>query len=244
MQVNTTEQPQQQQEKASLWEDFVDIFFSPGELFQRRANAGFGLAFLVLAVVSLVLYYAFPTVNKAVAEAQIAAALSKNPERAAAMQARGGDPAATWWLGGIFVPIAMFVFIAVMALVTWLAAKIASVALSFKQSMTLNVWTGYVTIPQTIAFSVLSLMKVNRGEAVDPIKDRAFGVLRFVDLDTTAAWMVGLLSRLDIFAVWQLVLTAIAVAAMTKTSKGNAYIVAGIVWLVGGLLMMIPAAFL
>jgi hypothetical protein len=239
-----TVQPPQEQQQASLWEDFVDIFFSPGELFRRRANAGYGVAFVVLAVVCIILYYAFPTVNKAVAEAQIAASLAKNPERAAAMQARGGDPAATWWLGGIFVPIGMFLFIVVMALVTWLSAKIASVALSFKQSMTLNTWTGYVIIPQTILFSVLSLMKVNRGEAIDPIKDRAFGVLRFVNIDTTAGWMVGLLSRLDIFAVWQLLLTAIAVAAMAKTSKGNAYIVAGIVWLVGALPLMIAAAFM
>ncbi|HSL69152.1 MAG TPA: hypothetical protein VK864_02875, partial [Longimicrobiales bacterium] len=84
-----TAAPEAQPQTASRWEDFVDVFVSPGELFRRRANAGFGLAFLVLCVVSLVLYYAFPDVNRAFAEAQIAAAAAKNPERAQAMGSAG-----------------------------------------------------------------------------------------------------------------------------------------------------------
>jgi hypothetical protein len=168
--TQTVEQPQPQAQQAALWEDFVDIFFSPGELFRRRSNAGFGVAFLVLAAVCVVLYYAFPTVSHAFAQSQIAAAMAKNPERAAAMQARGGDPAAGWKLFGIFVPFGMFVAIAMTALATWLAAKIASVPLRFKQSMMLNTWTAYVVIVQLVIVSVLALFKVNRGEALDGVE--------------------------------------------------------------------------
>ncbi|MEK7383235.1 MAG: hypothetical protein AAB262_08105, partial [Elusimicrobiota bacterium] len=39
-------------EKASLAEDFVDIFFSPSAVFARRANSGF---FLVLCILTLLL---------------------------------------------------------------------------------------------------------------------------------------------------------------------------------------------
>jgi hypothetical protein len=230
-------------QQASAWEDFVDIFLSPGELFRRRANAGFGMAFLVLAIVSIVLYYAFPSVSHAFAEAQITASLAKNPQRAAAVQARGGDPAAGWKFFGAFVPVGLFVAILVMAFLTWVASKIASVALSFKQAMMLNTWVAYIFMIQTLLISVLAMFKVNRGEALDAIKDRSVGVLRFMDTATTPGWLVGLLSRLDVFAIWQLVLTAVAVMAITKTSKGNAYIVAAIVWLVGALPIMLAAAF-
>ena len=242
MEAQTIEQ-QQEPQQAALWEDFVDIFFSPGELFRRRANAGFWLPFFVLSAICVVLYYAFPTVSRAFAEAQIAASLAKNPERAAAMQARGGDPAAGWKFFGAFVPIGMFVAILIMALATWLASKIASVPLRFKQAMTLNTWIAFIFVVQLIIVSVLALFKVNRGESLDAIKDRSTGILRFMDTASTPGWMVGLLSRLDLFAIWQLVLTAIAVAAITKTSKGNAWVVAAIVWLIGALPIMLATAF-
>ena len=241
METQTVEQPQAQQ--AALWEDFVDIFFSPGELFRRRANAGFGLAFLVLAAVCVILYYVFPTVSHAFAESQITAQLAKNPERAAALQARGGDPAAGWKFFGAFVPVGMLVAVLMTAFFTWLGAKVASVPLRFKQSMTLNTWAAYVVIPQLVIVSVLALLKVNRGEALDGVKDRSLGVLRLMDTANTPDWLVGLLSRLDVIAIWQLVLTAIAVAAITKTTKGNAYLVAVITWLLLAIPMMLAAAF-
>ena len=137
----------------------------------------------------------------------------------------------------------MFVAILMMAVFTWLAAKVASVALSFKQSLVINTWVAFLVAVQTLIVSLLALMKVNRGEALDGIKDRSLGVLRFMDTANTPGWMIGLLSRIDLIAIWMLIVTAVAVAAMTKTSKGNAYVVAGIVWLLGALPMMLAAAF-
>ena len=217
--------------------------FPRGELFRRRSNAGFGLAFLVLSALCVVLYYAFPTVSRAFTEAQIAASLAKNPERAAQMQASGGDPAAGWKFFGVLVPIGMFVVILIMAFSTWVAAKIASVALRFKQAMMLNTWIAYIFVVQLIIVSILGLFKVNRGESLDAVKDRSTGVLRLMDTANTPGWLIGLLSRLDVFAIWQLVLTAIAIVAITKTTKSNAYVIAGIVWLLGALPIMLAAAF-
>jgi hypothetical protein len=64
-----------------------------------------------------------------------------------------------------------------------------------------------------------------------------------MDTANTPDWLVGLLSRLDVVAIWQLVLTAIAVAAITKTTNRNAYLVAVIVWLFLAIPMMVQAAF-
>ena len=79
METQTAEPIKPQQ--ASAWEDFVDIFLSPGELFSRRVNSGFGMPFLFLAIATVVLYYAFPSVSHAFAESQITASLAKNPQR-------------------------------------------------------------------------------------------------------------------------------------------------------------------
>ena len=41
--------------KPSVWEDFVDIFIAPAEVFARREDGRFGIALLVLAVLITVL---------------------------------------------------------------------------------------------------------------------------------------------------------------------------------------------
>src|SRR6266516_3631882 len=41
-------------EKASLWEDFVDIFYTPSSVFARRSDGKFGMALLLLIVVGTV----------------------------------------------------------------------------------------------------------------------------------------------------------------------------------------------
>src|SRR5690606_10128116 len=40
------------QPTASLWEDFIDIFFAPAQVFARRPEGRFGIALLVLAITS------------------------------------------------------------------------------------------------------------------------------------------------------------------------------------------------
>src|SRR4051812_66684 len=42
--------------KASLWEDFVDIFYTPSSVFARRADGKFGLALRVLVAAATALF--------------------------------------------------------------------------------------------------------------------------------------------------------------------------------------------
>ena len=41
-----------QPEKASVWEDFIDIFYMPASVFARRASGPFWVPFLVVAILS------------------------------------------------------------------------------------------------------------------------------------------------------------------------------------------------
>jgi hypothetical protein len=43
--------------KASLWEDFVDIFYAPSSVFARRADGKFGMALLLLIVLGTILVF-------------------------------------------------------------------------------------------------------------------------------------------------------------------------------------------
>src|SRR3954469_5495723 len=69
--------------KASLWEDFVDIFYTPSSVFARRADGKFGLALLVLVAVATALILLTKNAMAPIFDAeyarQTAAAMAKNP---------------------------------------------------------------------------------------------------------------------------------------------------------------------
>ena len=69
--------------KAGIWEDFIDIFMQPSQVFERRRDGKFGLALLALVVLSGVLFFALrngiaPIMDAEMAKAAAAMA-AKNP---------------------------------------------------------------------------------------------------------------------------------------------------------------------
>ena len=69
--------------KASLWEDFVDIFYAPSSVFARRSDGKFGLPLLLLIVIGVVLFFLTKNAMQPIMDAefarQTAAVLRKNP---------------------------------------------------------------------------------------------------------------------------------------------------------------------
>src|SRR2546429_3167920 len=69
--------------KASLWEDFVDIFYAPSSVFARRSDGKFGLPLLLLIVIGVVLFFLTKNAMQPIMDAefarQTAAAMRKNP---------------------------------------------------------------------------------------------------------------------------------------------------------------------
>src|ERR671932_2052109 len=70
--------------KASVWEDFIDIFYAPSQVFERRRDGRFGLALLVLALLTGILFYIFYRNTTAIWDAQFerqtADVMRQNPQ--------------------------------------------------------------------------------------------------------------------------------------------------------------------
>jgi len=70
--------------KAGIWEDFIDIFYQPSQVFERRRDGKFGMALLALVILSGVLFLALKNGLAPVMDAEMAKAAAamaaKNPQ--------------------------------------------------------------------------------------------------------------------------------------------------------------------
>ncbi|MGH7467212.1 MAG: YIP1 family protein [Longimicrobiales bacterium] len=238
MSTKTVPTPDASPKAAARWEDFIDVFFSPSELFRRRANDNWWVPIIVLSVLSLIVYYAFLPVNRVIMET----AMMSNPQLTEEQRAQVGNMSgAIGLIWGIVVPITMAVMVLLVGFFAWLAGKMTSINLTFRCALMVTAFIGMLTFVQQLVAYLLFSLKVRSGAELDVIRDGSFGILRFIDRTDMNVALVGLLSRIDLFALWQLAWFALAFIAAAKAPKAGAWITAAIVWLAGALPFMLQA---
>lgn len=220
---------------ASVWEDFVDIWYTPAAVFARREQTTF---WVPLVVVTLLLGGMFllnarllEPMMDAEFERGMAAAMRANPQLTPEMAERGR--AFGMMIGKVeafvFVPIAIFC----VGLALWLLGKLVEAKESFGAAL---VVAAYAYVPRVLE----GLLSGVQGLLLDPASlDGRFrvslGVGRFLDPDTTAPVLLAVLGRVDVFTIWVTVLLAIGLSVTGKVSRASAGIVAAFVWVVGAL---------
>lgn len=216
----------------SRWEDYVDVFFSPAELYARRGHDRVAPAMLTLLALAVIAYYALMPANQLVMRAAMP------PEAAAAPGAERMISIMTY-LGGITVAITHFVMIAFGAAVLWLVARGVELRPAFRQTMVIATYAGFIAVLAQIAGGVLAMVY---GEGLDPMRDLSFGVMRFLDAKALPDVLPSLLRRIDIFMIWQAVLWAIGLRVILGATKVQAAITAAGAWLLFAVPGMIMAA--
>ena len=112
--------------QASVWEDFIDIFYAPSQVFTRRQEGGFGLPLVVFTVVAVLLFYLTKPLLEPVFDAeftrQMASVMRKNPqikpEQLGQMRAMADK------FGIIAVAFIMPITALVLGFCTWLVSKL------------------------------------------------------------------------------------------------------------------------
>ncbi|MEO7458372.1 MAG: YIP1 family protein, partial [Gemmatimonadaceae bacterium] len=191
---------------ASRWEDFIDIFYAPSDVYARRANSGFGIPMLVVAVllgvIGLANFNAMQPIMDAEFTRSTAAIMKQNPKVTVEMMEKGRAMGETFGkIGGfIFAPIAIFC----VGLILWVVGKFVDA----KQTLTAAIMVAaYAYVPR-IAEQVLNGVQ---GLLMDPasLNGRlrlSLGVGRFLDPDTTSPMLLAIIGRLDVFTIWVTVL--------------------------------------
>ncbi len=222
-----------QPEKASFFEDLIDIFGAPAKVFARRLDRGVFLTIVIFTVLGLVLAYANRGPMQGAIDGEIDRQIAKIVEQNPAMTAEQMAPMRSWMTFSFTYGIAIFlpVYFLIVGLCAWLAGKIFGAASSYGDALMVATWSF---VPRFVALILVALQGLLMDvTTVRGIFEFSFSPARFFDPDTTSMAVLGILSRFDLFMLWQTALIGIGLAVVGKIPRGKAMGAAAAVWLIG-----------
>jgi hypothetical protein len=235
MHPDATATPSAPPQRASWWEDFIDIFYAPSTVFARRANSGFGIPMLVVTLLVGGIALANSGVMQPIMDAEFgratAATMRRNPQVTPEMMEKGRA------IGETFAKIGAFIFVPVGIFLTGLALWICGKLVDAKESLSAaTMVAAYSFVPRVLE----SLLVGVQGLVMDPgsLTGRyklSLGLGRFLDPDTASPVLLALLGRVDVFTIWVTILLAIGLSVTGRIPRTRAAIAAAMVWLLGAL---------
>ena len=226
---------------AARWEDFVDIFYAPSQVFARRATSGFGIPMLVVTVVVGLIAIANSGVMQPMMDAEFsratAAAMRNNPQVTAEMmeKGRGFGEAIAKYGAFVFIPVGIFFT----GLALWLSGKLVDAKEHLGQAIMIAAYSFVPRIVEGVLAGVQGL--VLDPSAMNGRFKLSLGVGRFLDPDTASPIALALLGRIDLFTIWVTVLLAIGLAVVGRIPRSRAAIAAVLVWIIGALPQLMSA---
>jgi len=221
-----------QPSKSSVWEDFIDIFYAPADVFRRRENGSWFVPMLVTTVlITLITFLTYGAL-----EGAYQAILDKAIEQV--MQRPGATPALEEgvrkffpWQIKLGPVIGIPILILVVATLMWFVGKFFGSRQTYRSAL---VVAGYAQVARVVGALVLGIEGlVMDSSKMTSLYALALGPTRFIARGAVSPVVYALLFRLDIFTIWATVLLGIGIYATGKVSKGSAAAMAIIIWLLG-----------
>lgn len=236
-----TQAPAAPTKRAPVFEDLIDIFLSPADVFRRRKDGQFGIALIVYIVVGTALFVLTRRYLEGAFEGDfmrgIEAARRQNPnltdDQIATMRSIGEKVA-------IFgAPIILLVTVFLVGFVTWLVGKLFGANLTLGLAVMVATYSQYPRLLQGVINAI-------QGYVMDPAKlTSMFSVTlspaRFLDPASTSPVLLAALSRLDLFTIWCTILLGLGLHIVGNIPKSKAFAAAAVVWLLGSLAVVVPA---
>ena len=227
--------------RASRWEDFIDIFHAPAEVFRRRANSSFAVPMLVVAVAMAVLAITNAGVLQPVMDAEFARATQSAVRANPALTPEALDRMRSIGEGvqRYATIVVSIVGLLVLGSMTWLLGKLVEARESWKTAMVIACYAWVPLVVEQIVYGVEGLL-------MDPDRLTShyalqLGPARFLSVDGTSPVLMALLGRVDLFTLWVTVLLAVGVYATGKISRSRAVVAGVLYWVAGAALVVLQA---
>jgi hypothetical protein len=226
-------------EKASVVEDFIEIFHAPSRVFDRRRDGGFGLQLLIVTVLAAAFAFASQGVMSQIFDAEYNRATEKmlrdNPQLTADMLAQGR--AIQEKITSVMMYIGTPLMIFVIAIFVWLFSKFVSAKLTYGQAAMI---TTLAFIPRLVGMLLGTLQGVVMDTSnVTSMFSLSASPARFMNPDTTNPKLFAAMGNLDVFAIWSYILIGIGIAVVGRVSRGSGFIVAAILFVLGSIPLML-----
>ena len=229
--------------KASFWEDAIDIFFSPADVFRREQNKSFWPPILFVAIaIGIVVAMTFNTLEP-IFDAEFARATAKqlanNPQITPDQLETGkkfGLSVARYGVGVIMVLTMLLI-----GVITWLLGKVVGSAQSFHAAFVVAAWSYFPRVLGAVLGGVQGLV-MDTSKFTSQLSI-TLSPARFMDPDASNPMLYQLAGRFDLITIWVTILLAVGMYVTGKVSKGRAAIFGVLIWAVGGL-YAIRAAYL
>ena len=227
-------------EKSSLWEDFIDILFSPVSVFRRRERDSWIKPMLILTVAIAVIVFASRGVMQPVMDAEfekVADQMRRNPQITEdVIEKTRGFMQITTLVGSLIIfPIT----ICLVAFVTWIVGKLVDARQELHAAFVVATYAMVPRIVQGILNAVQGLLL--KPEQLNGVTRLSFSPARSLDPTTASPLLLQLLNRLDLFTIWVTVLLAIGLCVTGRVSKQRAAIAGVLFWVVGSLWPVLSA---
>jgi hypothetical protein len=227
--------------RVAVWEDFIDIFYAPSAVFLRREHGSVLVPLVVVTILVGVIFYlnsgALQPLFDAEFDRQMAAQMRDNPQITPEVVDRMRGFAQRVGQIGVFVfmPLAILC----VGLVTWAAGKLVDAKTSLHTALIVAAYAFAPRVLEGVVSGVQALML--DASQFDGRFRITFGPGRFLDPDTASPLLIAAVGRLDLFTLWITVLIAIGLAVTGRIPLRRAAIAAAIVWVAGGLPLVVQA---
>lgn len=221
-------------DNASMAEDFIDIFVTPSKVFARRAKASPMVPFIVVCVLTIVVFFATKNVLASVWDAQMqkqmAIQMKANPQLTQDMLDKS-KPITNMIIniGGVVGPP---VLLLVIALITWVIGRfIMGGNFTYGTAVLITAFSWLPRVVEGMLCIVQGLlMDVSRMTSMFQVQE---GLARFFDPDSMSLGLYSTLAQIDLFTIWSTVLVIIGLMHAGKLDKSKATITGVLMFLIG-----------
>lgn len=221
---------------SSKWEDLLDVFIAPVELFRRRSDGKFGFGLLMLILLMAVIFFATRSAIQPILDAEFQRAMASRPNLTPEQLETGRKFASS--LAPVAVVVTIPITIFVLGGIVWLAGRVVGGRVSYAQGATIATFAYFPKILEYISSGVQALL-MDESNLTSRFSV-SLGLGRFLDHEKLTP-VLAFLGRVDLFTLWITALVAVGLKQMTGTTTGRAVAGAALVWLIGALPTLLQA---
>lgn len=219
----------------SFWEDVIEIFVHPVDVFRRRASDSFWPPYLFVVVIIGVIGFATFNSLQPVFEAEATRQMAASSQKLTPEQMQQGMEFGMK-IARFAIPIGVAFGMIVLGFVVWLVSKLFGAKTTVSQAFVVVSWSYFPKILGMIAGGLQGLF-------MDPSSMTSalaisLSPARFMDPATANPVLFQLAGRFDLTTLWETVLLAIGIYVTGKISKAAASWFGVTIFFVGSLWML------